>query len=303
MRSIALVPIITLVACSGILTEDAAETSATTTTTGSGGETTGGGSGASADGDSTSGDGDSASGDGDGTTGDGDGDGEATDIEVVITADNAYGFGFGTGTGISTYHGDVVALTAGDIFNCGGGPEVYTVPASEADNASFLYIVAWRDNATSQGVLGRFRRIGGGGVTFGDLIHTGDPGWEVCATGQEYLSPNPGPDQATISAAIVDCNSGASDPATTSGGWVDATGNANGRLAVGEANDDAAGDFPITCGNDMQPNYMPPEARWMWFDWDPGNIPSGPFRWPGGSTNVDHQFLIFRLAANFVPIP
>jgi hypothetical protein len=220
---------------------------------------------------------------------------------VVITADNAYGFGFGSATAISTYYGDIVNSLAGDIFNCGPGPETYTIPASEADNADFLYIVSWRDNAVTQGVIGRFQKVGGGGTTFGDLIHTGDAGWEVCATGHEYISPNPGPTQQAISDALVECNSGATDPATTSGGWVDVTGTANGALAVGEANDDASGNFPIVCGNITHEHYMPPEARWMWFDWDTASAQNA-FQTPG-SGNPDHQFHIFRLAATNIPLP
>ncbi len=50
---------------------------------------------------------------------------------------------------------------------------------------------------------------------------------------------------------------------------------------------------------------MPPETHWMWFNWDPPNIkpPKSPFLWPGGGGNPDHQFLIFRLAAELLPDP
>jgi hypothetical protein len=51
---------------------------------------------------------------------------------------------------------------------------------------------------------------------------------------------------------------------------------------------------------------MPAEARWMWFNWDPANIvwpQQSPFLWPGGGGNPDHQFLIFRLAADLLPEP
>jgi hypothetical protein len=54
-----------------------------------------------------------------------------TDIDVVITADNAYAFGYGTENEMSNYFGGVMALLAGEIFNCNGGPEQYLVPAED----------------------------------------------------------------------------------------------------------------------------------------------------------------------------
>ena len=53
----------------------------------------------------------------------------------------------------------------------------------------------------------------------------------------------------------------------------------------------------------MCQNVMPAEAHWMWFDWDPSMPNKTPFMWPGGGGNPDHQFLIFRFAAELVPIP
>ena len=47
---------------------------------------------------------------------------EASETEVIVTADNAYGFAYGTETEIARYHGGLEAVTAGQIFNRGEGP-------------------------------------------------------------------------------------------------------------------------------------------------------------------------------------
>ncbi|MEM6787202.1 MAG: hypothetical protein AAF715_06740 [Myxococcota bacterium] len=223
-----------------------------------------------------------------------------SDVEVVITADNAYGFGYGDATTLANYFGGVEAITAAEIFDCDVGPERYLVPAADAAAGNFLYIVAYADKSTTQGVLGQFRRVeggggaGGGGAT-GDTVYTGTDAWEVCATGQDFVPGSGGPDLASIEAALMNCT------------WVDSTGDATGRMQVGEDNTtdrtavEVGNEFPITCDIDG-------EARWMWFNWDPAALDwptsGSPFIWPGGATgNPDGQFLIFRLGAESVPPP
>jgi hypothetical protein len=232
---------------------------------------------------------------------------EPSEIEVVITADNAYGFGYGTEDLIDNYYGGIENTTAGQIFNCGEGPELYMIPAEIAENATHLYIVAWADSAVTQGVLGRFRRLGGFGG-FGEAVLTGDPGWEVCATGIDYQPGSGGPPLMQVNQMIGSCNADALAPETTSVGWVDDVGTQFGAVAVGEDNTtpynggpQAGNEFPLTCQM-----VMPPETRWMWFNWDPQNViwpQTSPFLWPGGGGNPDHQFLIFRLAAELIPEP
>lgn len=232
---------------------------------------------------------------------------EPSDIEVVITADNAYGFGYGTIDAIENYYGGIENTTAGQIFNCGDGPELYMIPAEVADQATHLYVIAWADSSVTQGVLGRFRRTGGGG-SFGEYVHTGDAGWEVCATGIDYQPGSGGPPLVQVNQLIGSCNADALSPQTTSVGWVDEVGTQFGAVAVGEDNTTpynggpmAGNEFPLTC-----PMDMPAEARWMWFNWDPQNViwpQQSPFLWPGGGGNPDHQFLIFRLAADLIPNP
>jgi hypothetical protein len=216
-------------------------------------------------------------------------------VDVVITADNAYSFGYGTAGGITTFVQGQRAQTAGQIWNCGEGPEQYTVPEADAPDGAYLYIVTWDDLSVTQGVLAAFRRQT-------DAVLTGDDRFEVCATGLDYSSgPDAlvGPSQQVVNTEINRCNSGSGDASSTSKGWVNAQGattqGALGRLAVGEANDDAGGTFPIVCqpGQSVHPG-IEPAAKWMWYD--PMDGQGGdPFHSTG--TNRFKAFLIFRLAA------
>ncbi len=231
-----------------------------------------------------------------------------TDIDAVITADNAYAFGYGTEAEMSNYFGGVAATLASQIFGCATGPEQYIVPAADAA-AEYLYIVSYADNATTQGVIGQFRRVAEvpGGPT-GQVLYTGDAGWEVCATGVDYGSGDPTPTLEVVNEQIALCNAANTDPATTSQGWVDEVGTALGALAVGETNEtpymggaQAGNEFPLVCQT-----LVDPQARWMWFNWDPANInwpAQTPFIYPGGAGNPMHDFMIFRLAAEAVPPP
>ncbi len=222
------------------------------------------------------------------------------DVDVVITADNAYSFGYGDVDGISTFIQGSRAQTAGQIFNCGEGPEAYKVTAANAPASAYLYIATWDDLAVTQGVLGQFRRVGG------LPLYTGDAQFEVCGTGINMQSSQTGPTQAEINAQIAICNSGSGDETTTSAGWVNTAGavtaGAIGTLAVGETNDPApGGSFPPTCPTSLAPPgsaSIDLEAHWMWNN--PGGI-ANPFQSTG--MNTYRSYLIFRLAAADIPDP
>lgn len=224
----------------------------------------------------------------------------AVDVDVVITADNAYSFGYGDANGITHFTQGTRAQTAGQIFNCGEGPEAYKVPAADAPESAYLYIVTWDDLAVTQGVLGQFRRGNG------TALYTGDPKFEVCATGVDMHDSLTGPTQADINTQIAICNSGKGDHATTSGGWVNAAGavtaGAIGSLAVGEANDPSpGGTFPPTCPTGSAPAgaaSIDTDAHWMWYQ--PGGI-ANPFQSTG--SNTFRAYLIFRVAAQDIPPP
>jgi hypothetical protein len=220
-----------------------------------------------------------------------------SDVNVIITADNAYGFGYGTKTQLVNYFGGIENATSDEIFACpvGSGPESYVVPAADANAGGFLYIIGYADQQSTQGVLAKFFREGA------EAVFTGAGKWEACATGEDYAPGSGGPDLATINAFIVKCNAGELDPATTSVGWVDATGTANGKVAFGEDNSTPreamampGNEFRVACD-------IEPAARWMWFDWEAARTLGSPFIWPGGTTNLIKDFVIFRLGAEQIP--
>lgn len=230
-----------------------------------------------------------------------------TDIDVVLTADNAYAFGYGTEDEMLNYFGGVAAVLASEIFGCATGPEQYLVPAQ--DVAEYLYIVAYGDQSTTQGVIGQFRRISDRPKgTPGEVVYTGDENWEVCATGIDYNTGDPTPTLQIVNEQIALCNAGMTDPATTSQGWVDQAGTMLGALAVGETNEtpyaggpQPGNEFPLVCQM-----LVDPEARWMWFNWDPATLvwpAQSPFIYPGGPGNPMHDFMIFRLASDALPPP
>jgi hypothetical protein len=217
------------------------------------------------------------------------------DVEVIITADNAYGFGYGEADTMLNYFGGVEAKTAGQIFNCNGGPETYTVPSQDAAAGNYLFIIGYADKAVTQGVLAQFRRMSEDKQSYGDAVYTGHGDWSVCATNQDFNPGSGGPSLNDINAALPNCV------------WLDQTGDATGKVAYGEDNTTPydggpklGNEFTLACGIDD-------EAKWMWFNWDPANIvwptKSSPFLWPGGSGNPAREFLIFRLKANDVPEP
>ncbi len=229
-----------------------------------------------------------------------------SDVDVAITADNAYSFGYGTESGIDTYFAGSRATSAGEIFSCpiDFGPEHYVVPAESAPPGAYLYIVSWDDHSVTQGVLAQFKRTDA-------TLYSGDTNFEVCATGIDFTTAS-GPTQEQVNTEILNCNAGTGDPATSSAGWVntagpvDGTPSAVGVLAVGEANEPNAGPgdygvFPQVCVEDADGNKGIEEgAHWMWYDPQDGSVRSDAFHSSRG--NAFRAFLIFRLPADSIVI-
>ncbi len=232
----------------------------------------------------------------------------ATDVDVVITTDNAYAFAWGNASGLATLKGRPITNGASDIFDCpvnttgsgaaGFGPESYVVAAADAPTNGFLYIVGWDDNSVTQGVLAQFKRRGGAAV------YSGASSWEVCATGEFYNSipgsgTSDGPSIATVNTDIGRCNAGSIDTTKGSGGWVNTAGavvaGSVGKLAVGEDNSDASGQFPITCQLDNFGNAgVDAQAKWMWYTPDARNA---------FSDRDTRSYLIFRIPTKALPPP
>lgn len=218
-----------------------------------------------------------------------------TDVEAVVTTDNAFSFGYGSASALTTFiRGE--GSDGDGIFNCpvGYGPTRYIVPAAQAPVGSYLYIIAWADNEVTQGTLAQFKRVGG------KAIYSGDGAWEACAIGTPYEDLGPGPDQATVDQKIAACNAASAD-GTYSKGWVNTSGaitpGALGKVAFGEANDSSDGNFPIVCQvDDAGVSGIDAVAKWMWFDPQDGQSP-----FLGNDDNRTKTFLIFRLPASAIP--
>jgi hypothetical protein len=219
-----------------------------------------------------------------------------SEVNVIITADNAYGFGYGTKSQLANYFGGVENPDSGDIFDCpvGNGPEEYVVPAADANAGGFLYIIGYADKSTTQGVIAKFFREGA------TPVYTGLGGWEVCATGEDHDPGSGGPSLEAINGFIAKCNAGELDPATSSVGWLGTNPSEHGRLVFGEDNSTTRG-TPEPGNEFLQVCDIEPNAKWMWFDWQAQRTEGSPFMWPGDSNNVTKDFLIFRLGADLVP--
>jgi hypothetical protein len=219
-----------------------------------------------------------------------------TEVNVIITADNAYGFGYGTKTALANYFGGVENPDASDIFDCpvDHGPEQYVVPAADANKGGFLYIIGYADKSTTQGVIAKFYREGA------MPVYTGAGSWEVCATGEDHDPGSGGPSLEAINSFIVKCNAGELVSETTSVGWVGTAGDEHGRLVFGEDNSTTRG-TPEPGNEFLQVCEIEDGAKWMWFDWEAERSDGSPFMWPGGSENVTKDFLIFRLGADQIP--
>lgn len=204
-------------------------------------------------------------------------------VDVTITADNAYSFGYGTVSAIGTLYGGVNNTSAGAIFNCVGGPEAYANVPAPAN--SYLYIVAHSDNSGTQGVLGQFVPVTNPN---GTVVYTGTSGWQVFATGTDIP-----PTLSDVNFQIGLANS-QSGGVGSSGGWVGVANNpagTTGALALGEPNT-PGGTFPQVCTT-----AIASAARWMWYNPDPSTI-TDPF-----SGNIAGEYLIFRLPIEQVTNP
>lgn len=131
----------------------------------------------------------------------------------------------------------------------------------------YLYVVAWDDGATYQGLLGTVQ-VGSG------FVATGSPLWEVCAANQLLSgTASAAPNTAALTAKIVACNSG--------GGWhAPSAGPANG-------NSGAAGLWG-------QVGLIDGAAQWIWNTNRSPACAAQPYGFLKGPCNPG-EYLIFRL--------
>lgn len=201
----------------------------------------------------------------------------AQTINATVTADNAYRLAYGTPSGITNFFANVENNLAANIFSCGPGPEIY--PNIPYVPKGYLYLVAYSDNAVSQGVLAQF-------VSGSKTTYTGSTAWQVYATGIDFNPGSGGPSVPAINSQIAIANAGTGGPGS-SHGWVGPNGGPTtagyvGTLAIGEDNSSASGDFPQVCTS-----AIGTPAKWMWYN--PSAL-ADPF-----TGNVPGEYLIFRL--------
>jgi len=179
-------------------------------------------------------------------------------FDVTVTADNQYGLYTGTQTQALNYAGGEYAILASDIWS----PESYTMTLPEDH---YIYVASWSDHATYQGLMAQFDNGSG-------LILSGDPQWQVTATGITLDNGAPPVSLADLSDQIVLANAGSN----ASGGW--------GAAFAGYYNN-ASSLWGTAIGGGMASS-----ARWMWYDSGMDSSPNAPFM----GFNHD-EYLIFRI--------
>jgi len=227
-----------------------------------------------------------------------------TGVTVTITVDNSYGLYSGTlASAITSYCSYEENCDAADIFSCGPGgcpapidigTEYFSMLIPTTDD--YLYIVAYSDEAVTQGVLAKFQASGNP-----NALYTGVGNWEVFATGIDVDTcdgtTTVPPTLAQINTQIALANSLTGGPGSSIG-WVGTSGGAlgtTGVLVFGEDNLSSAGIFPQVCVTQMGT-----QPQWMWFDTDP-NDTIDPFCENPSGGGGHKEYLIFRLPLSEIP--
>jgi hypothetical protein len=180
-------------------------------------------------------------------------------ITVRMVADNFFAGYTGTATSATTQH-----------FS-GAWPTPFT-GASFNPAGPYLYVAAWDDGKSLQGLLGDVKR--GSGVA-----PTGSPLWEVCATNQPLTSSaGAAPSPAALTTQIVACNSGNRWHAPSAG-----------------PNNVNAGSNQVPSGMNLWGNVaaIEPTANWIW-NTDGTTACAGANGFLQGSCNPG-EYLIFRI--------
>ena len=184
------------------------------------------------------------------------GEAHAVDVDVQVTADNAYAIYTGSSGVVTDYWATEFNVTAGAIV----APETYSFTMNHGDT---IYVVAWSDDATHQGLLAEFN-IGGTVVT------TASTRWEVMATGIDLDVGDAAPtiDELTTQVQIGNAGGGAS------GGWV--------APELGDLNDGSAL---------LDVSAMAANVQWAWYR-SAGTAAGDTAFLPGANHD---EYLIFRM--------
>jgi hypothetical protein len=190
-------------------------------------------------------------------------------VTVRMTADNFYAGYTGNFNGASL-------MRFSGAWPGVASPAPFTITASE----TYLYIAAWDDGSTGEGLLGSVA-IGAG------LVPTGSELWRVCATGQPLgKAASNAPTAAALTTRIGICNS--------SNGWHAPSAGPNNENALGAG---------LWWG---KVNAIEPTANWIW-DTNSSSACAGANGFLKGPCDPG-EYLIFRVplgevAACLPPVP
>lgn len=119
----------------------------------------------------------------------------ADQINAVITADNHYA--------LYTSNGEAFTYLGGNETGAAGSTGAYNWSVAEAyqfQAERYIYIAAWSDASTAQGVLAEFQS------SYTGAIRSGDPNWQVYATGVNRGDGSAHPGAVEIAAYVADAD-------------------------------------------------------------------------------------------------
>ena len=196
----------------------------------------------------------------------------AQTITVRMVADNYFAGYTGTATAATT-------------MNFNGAWPTPAAPAPFQAAGPFLFVVAWDDGSSLQGLLGSVASGSG-------IVPTGSSLWTVCATGQLLPSAiTAAPTAAALTSRIVACNTANAWQATTAG-----------------PNNENASNHQIPSGTNLwgKTPAIEPTANWIW-NTNATQQCAGTNGFLAGPCNPG-EYLIFRLRLDQVagclpPVP
>jgi hypothetical protein len=205
---------------------------------------------------------------------------------VKIDADNDYALYTGNATAATTFYGNQYNSVSAQLFVA----QSYNVTLSVAD--PYVYIAAWSDTSTAQGLLVDVDSYPTGNVLLGSgSIAAGQ--WQVAATGMSLPASASPPDVFFGDPGMANAIAAANNSTDPSGGWVTPTDYTK--------YDNAQGGVYTSING--PPGVVVPQiagtSEWMWYEipgTGGGDVPFAP------GLNED-EYLIFRLPVTAVPEP
>src|SRR5688572_26473322 len=116
----------------------------------------------------------------------------ADQFQATVTADNHYALYTSSGSAFSYLGGNETGSAGSSGSYNWSVAEPYQFQADQ-----FLYIAAWSDDSTAQGVLAQFDSLSWGSIL------SGDPRWQIYATGAPRGDGDPHPDVFEIASLVA----------------------------------------------------------------------------------------------------